>query len=185
MKSSLPYSWKSYFTVQADYQLWANDRLFAALGALDAELLSSAQGLSHGSIYGTVEQMLAESRIWFARLCAETLIAAQPDRAPDWNRLIEITQEQARILQLWLEHCDDAFFEQQVIYSATPDSTQSLWVRDVLTHMMTNLAHQRGQISAIVTRLGYRSLEMDYIHYKLEMSAYRENLAALIPVIAE
>lgn len=183
MKNSLSYSWKSYFTVQADYQLWANDRLFAALGALDAELLSSVQGLSHGSIYGTVEQMLAESRIWFARLCAETRIAAQSDCAPDWNRLIEITQEQARVLQLWLEHCDDAFFEQQISYSATPDSTQNLWVRDVLTHIMTYLAHQRGQISAIVTRLGYRSLEMDYIHYKLEMSAYRENLAALIPAI--
>ncbi len=181
MKSSLPYSWKSYFTVQADYQLWANDRLFAALGALDAELLSSMQGLSHGSIYGTVEQMLAESRIWFARLCVGNDAATQPGGVSDWNRLIEITQEQARILQLWLEHCDDAFFERQVSYPSTPDSTQSLWVRDVLTHMMTYLAHQRGQISAIITRLGYRSLEMDYIHYKLEMSAYRENLAALIP----
>ncbi|HET9114403.1 MAG TPA: DinB family protein [Burkholderiales bacterium] len=181
MKSSLPYSWKSYFTVQADYQLWANDRLFAALGALDIELLNSMQGLSHGSIYGTVERMLAESRIWFARLCAGSGAATQSDGTCDWNRLIEITQEQTRSLQLWLEQCDDAFFERQVSYPASPDSTQKLWVRDALTHLMTYLAFQRGQISAIITRLGYRSLEMDYIHYKLEISAYRENLAALIP----
>ncbi len=185
MKNSLSYTWKSYFAVQADYQLWANDRLFAALGALDAELLTSAQGLPCGSIYATVARMLEESSLWFARLRSETLITAQPDKASDWNRLIEMTQEQARALQLWLEQCDDVFFERQLAYTAAANMPRSLWVRDVLTHMMTYFSHHRGQISAIVTRLGYRSLEMDYVHYKCEMNDYRERLAAIIPAVEE
>ncbi|MHB1677286.1 MAG: DinB family protein [Sulfuriferula sp.] len=179
MKDSLPYTWKSYFVVQADYQLWANDRLFAALGSLDAALLRSPQGLHFDSIYDTVAHMLSESQGWFARLRNETLMAVNPVAHPDWNRLIEATQEHARALQLWLEHCDDAFFEQQVIYATPTGPSQPLWVRDAITHMMTYLAHHRGQISAIITRLGYRSLEMDYIHYKREMNAYREQLAAI------
>ena len=184
MKNSLPYTWKSYFTVQADYQLWANDRLFAALGALDVALLSSDQGLPFGSISGTVEQMLAESRLWLARLRGDSMIAVQPAAKPDWNRLIEMTQEEARTLQLWLEHCDDNFFEQQLTYPVAPDAAHSLWVRDALTHMMSCSTYHRGQISAIVARLGYRNLDMDYDRYKREITVYRQHLAAITPLLA-
>ncbi len=173
------YTWKSYFVVQADYQLWANDRLFAALGQMDTPLLRSVQSLPYGSIYGTVESMLSESRSWFADLREDSLPTAGSDIPADWDRLIEVTQELVRALQLWLEQCEDAFFERQVICRTSDGAAETLWVRDVLTHMMMRLAHQRGQIAVTITRLGYRSLETDYVYYKREMSAYRAQLAAL------
>ena len=49
---------------------------------------------------------------------------------------------------------------------------------DVLTHMMTHQAHHRGQISAVITRLGYSSLEMDYLYYKRQIDAYRTEVSA-------
>ncbi len=39
------YTWKSYFIVQADYQHWANEVMFTALGHLDQEAIVSDQGL--------------------------------------------------------------------------------------------------------------------------------------------
>ncbi|ARU30640.1 hypothetical protein CAP31_02400 [Sulfuriferula sp. AH1] len=180
MSANAPYAWKSYFVVQADYQQWANDRLFAALGRVDADLLTSAQGLYFDSIHHTVDHILLVNRLWFARLRGERFVA---DFAKithtDWNQLIEVTQAQARELQLWLEQCDDAFFERQLAYFTTKGEPQQMWMRDVLTHMMTHQVHHRGQISAVITRLGYRSLEMDYVYYKRQMDAYRSEVAAI------
>lgn len=180
MNANAPYAWKSYFVVQADFQLWANDRLFAALGRVDPVLLTSAQGLYFDSIHHTVDHILLVNQLWFARLRGEVLtVDFTKITYPDWNQLIEVTQAQARELQLWLEECDDAFFESRLAYFTTKGEPQQMWMRDVVTHMMMHQVHHRGQISAVITRLGYRSLEMDYIYYKREMDAYRSKLAAM------
>ena len=180
MNERLPYTWQSYFVVQADYQQWANDRLFAALGGMDAALLMSPQGLSFASIHHTVDHLLVMNEFWFARLRGEVFVADSDQIVyPDWNQLIEVTQAHARRLQLWLEHAEDAFFELQLTYFTSKGEPQQMWVRDVLTHMMAYQVHYRGQISAIIIRLGYRSLEMDYDHYKRDMDAYREQLETI------
>ncbi len=180
MIDGAPYAWRSYFVVQADYQQWANDRLFAVLGRLDPALLLSAQGLFFDSIHHTVDHILLVNQLWFARLRGEVIIT---DFAKitysDWNQLIEVTQAHERELQLWLEECDDAFFEQQLTYSTTKGEPQKMWVRDVLTHMMTHQAHHRGQISAVISRLGHPGLEMDYVYYKRQIDAYRREFSAI------
>lgn len=180
MNANAPYTWKSYFVVQADYQLWANDRLFAALGRLEPVLLTSAQDLFFDNIHHTVDHLLLVNQLWCARLNGKAFTADFGKVTYlDWNQLIEATQEQAREFQLWLEGCDDEFFERQLAYFTSKGEPQQMWVRDVLTHMMTHQAHHRGQISAVITRMGYRSLEMDYVYYKREIDAYRSELAAI------
>ena len=181
MSNHPSYSWKSYFVVQADYQQWANDRLFAALGQMDPGLLISQQGMTFASIQHTVDHLLLTSQLWFARFQGEVFDRDINQLAyHDWNRLIEVTQELARALQLWLEQCENEFFEQKLTYFTNKDEPQQMWVRDVLTHMMAYQVHYRGQISAVITRLGYRSLEMDYGYYKREMDAYRERLGPIL-----
>ncbi len=179
------YAWKSYFVVQVDYQLWANDRMFATLGRLDAVVRLQEMGLFFHSIHHTVDHLLLVNKLWFARLRGESSkVDFSQITCPDWNQLIEKTQANLRDLQLWLEGCDDAFFESELSYLTSKGEHETMWVRDVLTHMMGHQTHHRGQISAVVTRLGYPALEMDYLYYKREMAAYRSQLAA-IPAVTE
>lgn len=174
------YAWKSYFVVQVDYQLWANDRMFAALGRLDAPSLIQDMGLFFHNIHHTVDHILLVNRLWLARLRGESSkVDFSKIAYPDWNPLIESTQAHMREWQLWLEGCDDAFFERELAYVTSKGEHEQMWVRDVLTHMMTHQAHHRGQISAVITRLGYPVLEMDYLYYKREIAAYRGQLAAI------
>ena len=49
-------------------------------------------------------------------------------------------------------------------------------MRDALTHIMTHMVHHRGQVSAIATRLGSPTPEMDYVYYKREMEGHLENI---------
>jgi uncharacterized damage-inducible protein DinB len=174
------YTWRSYFAVQVDYQLWANDRMFAALGCLDPVVRLQEQGLFFHSIHHTVDHLMLVSRLWFARLRGQSgHVDFSQITYPDWDQLIETTQANLRELQLWLEECDDAFFESEMAYLTSKGEHEIMWVRDVLTHMMDHQVHHRGQISAVLTRLGHRALEMDYLYYKREIIAYRQQLAAI------
>jgi uncharacterized damage-inducible protein DinB len=174
-----PYSWKSYFVVLSDYQQWANDRLFAALGGLDSSLLNSPQGLFFNSIHHTADHILQVNRLWCARLRGEAYPADfKRILYPDWNQLIEVTQSQSAELSLWLEARDEAFFDERVAFTSSNGQAREMWVRDVLTHMMNHQTHHRGQISAVITRLGGAAPEMDYFYYKIEMDGYLQTVRA-------
>lgn len=174
-----PYSWKSYFVVLSDYQQWANDRLFAALGSLDPAQLSSPQGLFFGSIHHTTDHIMQVGRLWCARLCGEPYQADfKRILYPDWNQLIEMTQSQSAELSLLLEARDEAFFDERLAFTSSNGQAREMWVRDVLTHMMNHQTHHRGQISAVITRLGGTAPEMDYFYYKIEMDGYLQTVRA-------
>lgn len=169
------YSWKSYFVVLSDYQQWANDRLFAALGGINREFLQSPQGLFFGSIHHTVDHIMLVNRLWLTRLQGGTLkVNFQEIVHPDWDQLIEATQCQAEELKLWLDACEPDWFDGRLDFVSSDGTARSMWMRDVLTHMMNHQTHHRGQISAVITRLGGDTPEMDYFYYKREMDGYME-----------
>ena len=174
-----PYSWKSYFVVLSDYQQWANDRLFAALGSLDPAQLSSPQGLFFDSIHHTTDHIMQVGRLWCARLRGEPYQADfKRILYPDWNQLIEMTQSQSAELSLLLEACDETFFGERLAFTSSNGQAREMWVRDVLTHMMNHQTHHRGQISAVITRLGGTAPERDYFYYKIEMDGYLQTVRA-------
>lgn len=169
------YSWKSYFVVLSDYQQWANDRLFAALGGIDRATLQSPQGLFFDTIHHTVDHLMLVNRLWLARLRGENLeVDFRQLSYPDWDQLIEATQRQAEELTLWLESRPEIWYDSQLAYLSSNGGARSMWIRDALTHMMNHQTHHRGQISAVITRLGATTPEMDYVYYKRDMEGYME-----------
>lgn len=164
------YTWKSHFVIQADYQHWANEVLFTALDHLQPEVLGSDQGLFFKSIHHTVDHMLVVSQTWLARLKGESL---SPDykviHHPDWRALKIALRKEVRHLQDWLASREDAFFDSQCRFTASDGKLREMWVRDVLVHLFTHYAHHRGQVSAVITRLGGPCPEMDFVYYRREM----------------
>lgn len=164
------YTWKSYFVIQADYQHWANEVLFTALDHLQPEVIGSDQGLFFNSIHHTVDHMLVVSQAWLARLKGE---AISPDykavRHPDWRELKAALRKETRHLQDWLANQPDEFFDEKISFSGSDGKPREMWVRDALTHLFTHYAHHRGQVSAVITRLGGPCPEMDFVYYRREM----------------
>ncbi len=165
------YTWKSHYVVQADFQHWANEVLFAALDHLKPEVLASDQGLFFHSVHHTLDHMLLVSQVWQARLKGETL--ANPDyksiQHPDWRELKNALRLETRHLQGWLDQQPEAFFDSRLDFIAGDGKMKNHWVRDMLNHLFTHSVHHRGQISAAITRLGGPCPEMDFIYYRHEM----------------
>ena len=164
------YHWKSHFVIQADYQHWANEVLFSSLEHLTPDAIDSDQGLFFRSIHHTVDHMLMVSRVWLARLQGEDLsVNYREIHHPDWRELQNALRRETRKLQSWLEAQPDTFYDGEMTYTARDGRDHRMWVRDALTHLYTQYAHHRGQVSAVATRLGAPCPEMDFVLYRREM----------------
>ncbi len=169
-------TWKKHFLYQVDYQHWANDILFASLDHLDDAARRSPQGLFFENVHKTVEHLLLENRNWMARLRQEPPPAQDRARDGEWKDLKNALRLDMRDMQRWLDAQPDSFFDQRLSYLATNNQSHSAWVRDILTHIMTHMAHHRGQLSAVATRLGAPMPEMDFITYRREMGEHLEHI---------
>lgn len=169
------YTWKRYFVVQADYQHWANEVLFAALAHLKPDSLTDDQGLPNGNIHHAVDRMLTVGDIWLARLQgADIRDNFCGLRHPVWRELLGAMRHASRHLEEWLESRPDAFFEGEIHFTDRDGKLHAMWVRDALNQLFTHNAHCRGEIAAIATRLGAPRPEMDYAQYRREMEKLLE-----------
>lgn len=164
------YAWKSHFVVQADYQHWANEVMFTSLDYFQPEVIGSDQGLFFNSIHHTVDHLLLVSQSWLARLQGEPLsVNYKVINNPDWRELKMAMRRETRKLQGWLEAQPLEFFDSQIEFTGSEGKRYVMWTRDALTHLFTHYAHHRGQVSAVITRLGAPCPEMDFVYYRREM----------------
>jgi uncharacterized damage-inducible protein DinB len=164
------YSWKMHYVVMADYQHWANEVLFSSLDHLQADVLDSDQGLFFKSIHHTVDHMLLVAQVWLARMQGEHLeVNYRAISHPEFRELKQSLRRETRKLQAWLEAQPEEFFTAEMSFVGSDGKQRSMWVREALTHLYTHYAHHRGQISAVITRLGGPCPEMDFVYYRREM----------------
>lgn len=170
---------KKHFIYQADYQHWANDKLFATLDALDETARQGSQGMVFDNIHKSVNHILVVTRNWMARLQQAPRIAEHGELLiGDWKELKNALRLEFREAQRWLEAQPENFFDEQVDYLNSDHQPRQIWVRDALTHIMTHAAHLRGQVTAVAVRLGAPEAEMDYIFYKNDMEKSLTHLRA-------
>lgn len=167
---------KKHFVYQADYQHWANDRLFESLEAIDDEARHANQGMMFETLHKTVNHILVVTRKWMSRLKGEPPAGRDELYVADWKDLKHALRQEYRAMQRWLEAQPESFFEEQIADPNELGLPNQVWVRDALTHVMTHAAHQRGQVIAIAARLGAPVPEIDFIFYKREMERSLENL---------
>jgi uncharacterized damage-inducible protein DinB len=168
---------KKHFVYQTDYQHWANDALFAAVDVLDEAARQDNQGMVFENIHKTLNHILVVTRNWMSRLKGDNQGTGREELyIADWKELKNALRLEFREAQRWLEAQPESFFDAQIDYINTQDQQSQIWVRDALAHIMTHAAHLRGQVTAVIVRLGAPPPEMGFIAYKREMEKSLENL---------
>ena len=152
---------KEHFTLMADYNAWANTRLYRMAARLsDADYRRDA-GAYFGSLHGTLNHLLVADRIWLHRLTGsgtqpralneilfEDLGQLRTAREAEDSRLVDYVASltEARLA----EDCD---------YRTLGGAPQRQRRRDILAHLFNHQTHHRGQAHAQLTRLGVREPE--------------------------
>jgi uncharacterized damage-inducible protein DinB len=147
---------KSHFVMMAEYNAWANARLYETARQLPDEQYRRDVGAYFKSLHGTLNHIMTADLIWMRRLTGKGDHPRKLDAIvfDDLTALSAARQrEDLRIID-FVVSLPDAQLEQAVEYQMLGGTSVKQRRRDVLAHLFNHQTHHRGQAHAILTLLG-------------------------------
>jgi uncharacterized damage-inducible protein DinB len=138
------------FRQLADYNRWANLRLYGAALEMPDEAYRRPTGVFFGSLHGTLNHLLLTDRIWLKRI---TGLGEHPDRVnailyEDRQELLRARiAEDARLIGVIASY-GDADLRREVSYQTTSGKPYAQALQDILLHLFNHQTHHRGQAHA-------------------------------------
>jgi uncharacterized damage-inducible protein DinB len=164
---------KAHFVMMAQYNAWANERLFRMAGALPDELYRRDVGAYFKSMHGTLNHLLTGDRIWMWRL---TGVGDHPARLDaivfdDLPSLTTARQREDERINRFIEGLAAATFEDLLDYRTLNGAPQRQRCAEILAHLFNHQTHHRGQAHGILTALGVDPLPLDLLIMQRERLA--------------
>ena len=134
------------FRQLADYNHWANRRIYAAALAMPDEQYRRPTGVFFGSLHGTLNHLLVTDRIWLRRLTGE---GEAPTRLntilfEDRSELARARMAEDARLQRVINAYSAADLDRPVNYQTTSGAPQQQVLKDILLHLFNHHTHHRG-----------------------------------------
>ena len=164
---------KTHFVMLANYNAWANARLFRMAGALQDELYRKEVGAYFKSLHGTLNHLLAADRIWMRRL---TGIGDHPDKLnailfDDLPSLHAARVEQDSRIIGFVQELEAPDFEEVLEYRTLNGTPQRQRRREILAHLFNHQTHHRGQVHGLLSQTAVAPPSLDLILYLRESAA--------------
>jgi uncharacterized damage-inducible protein DinB len=150
---------KAHFSMLAQYNRWANERLYEASALTSDADYRADRGAFFGSLHATLNHLVVTDRIWMRRFTGE---------GPEHTRLNEIAyddltslgvarrEEDERII-FYVETLAESDLAKTFTYrsiSSPAEVTQPLG--PALAHFFNHQTHHRGQAHCLLTTIGGR-----------------------------
>lgn len=154
---------QEYFATLAGYHLWAQRRLLKALEPMRDAEYHADQGLFFRSIHRTLNHLLLVDLLWHGRLTGKPFPISGLDQelVKERGRLAEELLQGAETLQGLVMELDEARFELPNPYVDTAGRRQEYPLALQLGHAFNHATHHRGQVTAVITRLGFETPVLD------------------------
>jgi uncharacterized damage-inducible protein DinB len=164
---------KAHFVMMAQYNAWANERLFRMAGALPDELYRRDVGAYFKSMHGTLNHLLTGDRIWMRRLSGVGDHPARLDAIvfDDLPSLTTARQREDERINRFIEGLAVASFEEMLDYRTLNGMPQRQRRAEILAHLFNHQTHHRGQAHGILTALGVDPLPLDLLIMQRERLA--------------
>ena len=162
---------KPLFVLLANYNQWANVRLYDALADLDEADFNADLGAFFGSLCGTLNHLLVGDRMWLKRFSGT---GSHPDRldAIIASDLASLRREREATDAAYIAYVAGLTEEALVAtISYTPVTNPVPIVQPLapaLLHAFNHQTHHRGQAHALLTRLRRDAPPLDLIYYERE-----------------
>ncbi|MDD3651343.1 DinB family protein [Immundisolibacter sp.] len=143
--------------LSAAYNRWVNTRLYDACAGLSAADYKADLGAFFRSVHGTLNHLLLGDLLWLARIRGTAPPTGRLDAelAPDLPALRRRQAQSDAALCDYLQTCREADLPQPVRYtSVMTGKAMSLPRWTALTHLFNHQIHHRGQLTALLSRLG-------------------------------
>jgi uncharacterized damage-inducible protein DinB len=148
------------------YTNWASRRLLEAITKLSPEDRERDNGISHGSILGTLAHVQFADWIWYTRVAgpferpADTLEALQRD----WPEI-------QRGWEAWSDSLTEAELARHVLFKRADGTESGAPVWQIVLHVVNHGTLHRGQVMGMLRQLGVAPPNTDLIRYYLNLAA--------------
>jgi uncharacterized damage-inducible protein DinB len=149
---------KAHFDQLAEYNRWANRRIYTDAATLTDEDRKRPTGLFFGSVHGTMNHLLVADYIWMRRFTGQ---GPQPERLnqvlhEDFNELRAAREQEDDRIFNFVTKLTPAEYDREISYQNSTGKTFYQPIAPALTHFFNHQAHHRGQVHAGLTMLGIR-----------------------------
>ena len=162
------------FRQLADYNHWANRRIYAAALAMPDEQYRRSTGVFFGSLHGTLNHLLVTDRIWLKRLTGEGEAPSRLDTIlfEDRTELARARMAEDARLKHIIHAYSEADLGRPVDYHTTSGAPQQQALKDILLHLFNHQTHHRGHAHACCSILtGKEPPSLDLLMFQRGMPA--------------
>jgi uncharacterized damage-inducible protein DinB len=160
---------KSLFEMMADYNNWANERLYDAVGELPDQQYRADCGAFFGSIHGTLNHILIGDRIWMHVFTGEGARPRQLDAIlyDSFDALRVARRAEDVRISAYISRLSEVELAGSVRYRtlrSPADIEQRL--APLLLHFFNHQTHHRGQTHAMLTRFAAKAPSLDLVIFQ-------------------
>lgn len=144
---------KEHLVNLLNYELWANQRVIAALETVDVPPTRALEVMGH---------ILSAQHAWFGRISGETVFVSIWEDIPVvW--MAETADRQHRHMLDYLNTTTEGEIYQQYAFTDAQGETSHTTMLNLLTHMSHHAAYHRGQVVQLIRPLLTTAPVTDYI----------------------
>jgi uncharacterized damage-inducible protein DinB len=156
----------AYFRVFADYNQWANARLYDAVAKLpDAEYRRQRQSFFN-SIHGTLNHLLVTDRIWLSRIDPpQVVMPLNSILFEDFAALRAAREVEDRRVVTLVGAMTAEALSGDLVYTNNSGAAFTTPMVQVLGHLFNHQTHHRGQAHDQLSQTDIAPPELDLIYY--------------------
>ncbi|MDZ7790868.1 MAG: DinB family protein [Xanthomonadales bacterium] len=163
----------------AKYNREFNLVLYGKVAELEDDERMRDMGAFFGSIHGTLNHILLADRIWLGRFAkafpgmsslsvAEVIhefSSLSQEVCSDFDGLLGERKATDRVITDWAEELTDELLAQSMRYNNSTGQVREHPVWVAAAHMFNHQTHHRGQVTTLLSQLGYDPGVTDYFAY--------------------
>lgn len=160
----------SYFIHMANYNIWANRKLYSACAGLDEETFQKERPSYFGSIHKTLNHILVADMIWMSRFLGN-------DAAP--TKLDQLLHDNFSDLRAAREDFDENILDFTISlteerltknfhYTDIAGSPHDIPFSICVGHMFNHQTHHRGQVHGLLIQEMEEPPALDLVYFTLE-----------------
>lgn len=128
-------------------------------------------GVSHRSVLGTLAHIHFADQIWLSRVVDPSIKPYSPDDPPAIQALDREWRNTQKRWEEWAGSLSDADLNRVVGYKTSQGTPNQTPVWQIILHVVNHATLHRGQVMAMLRRLGFPPPQTDLIFYYRELQA--------------
>ncbi|MBO9999547.1 MAG: damage-inducible protein DinB [Cyanobacteria bacterium SID2] len=148
----------SFYTTMAHYNIWMNQKLYDACEQISDEERKLDRGAFFKSVHSTLNHLLFGDLAWMGRFIDRKLTDKKigEDLYESFDELRSAREKTDREILDWTKNLSSEWLESSIVYASQAyGRTRILPAWLLVTHMFNHQTHHRGQLTTLLTQMGY------------------------------